>query len=88
MNAASLPIDGISGYLHVISRLAQVKEKLQLITQYQLIPLQLLTEQLNIIPCNITFKKKGWSGSWGECYGVKLEICTSGTTSPSDPLTR
>lgn len=35
----TIPINGISGYHHVICRLAQVKEKLQLISQYQLIPL-------------------------------------------------
>lgn len=33
----ALPIYGITGYHHVICRLAQVKEKLQLISQYQLV---------------------------------------------------
>lgn len=47
------PINGISDYHHIICRLAQVKQKLKLISQYQLILLQLLAEELNIISCKM-----------------------------------
>lgn len=49
----TIPVNGLSGHRHVICRLAQVEEKLQLISQYQIVPLQLLTELLEIISCKM-----------------------------------
>ena len=46
-----VPMNSISGCDHVAHRLAHVKEQPQFISQYQLIPLQLMMENLNIVSC-------------------------------------
>lgn len=52
----TIPINGISGYRHIICRLAQVKEKLQLVSHDQLFSLQLLAEELKKIFCKTRWK--------------------------------
>lgn len=79
-----LPVYGISSNHHIFCTLAQVKEKLQLISQYQLIPLQLLIEEFNKISCTwwedvLRVRTSNWNSDAMTCSRI---------TSPFVPLRR
>lgn len=73
----TIPVNGLSGHRHVICRLAQVEEKLQLISQYQIVPLQLLTELLEIISCKTRPKKYELLLHVSQTHDIKLQLGAS-----------
>lgn len=54
----TIPINGISGGLHVLGRLTQVKQQLELVSQNQVVPLQFVAKELNKISWQYGKKKQ------------------------------